>query len=82
VFEQERPSGQFGDDDCGRFWFSRAMAHQHLGRPAQARECFTRGTQWLGRRMKIARLRGDYDAAGDLLEAEVLRREAKRLIFE
>jgi tetratricopeptide (TPR) repeat protein len=66
----------------GRFWFPRAIAQRHLGRLAQARECYSRGVQWLDRNRKIAGIRGDYDAAGDFLEAEILRREAERLIYE
>lgn len=64
------------DDDCGRYWFSRAMAHQYLGQVDQARECYTRGAKWFARHMHGRR--GD---ALVLLEAEALRREAENLIY-
>lgn len=83
VLEQDPPLGQTsGEEILGRYWFPRAMAHQHLKQPAQARECYTRGAKWLERRMKFARYRSRYDDARYILEAEALRREARRLIFK
>ncbi|HUY92059.1 MAG TPA: hypothetical protein VMV10_25180 [Pirellulales bacterium] len=83
VLEQALPLGRTsGEEYLGRYWFSRAMAHQHLRQSARARECFTRGAQWLERRMRFARYRSRYDDARYILEAEVLRREAERLLFE
>ena len=62
--------------------FSMAMAYHQLGRVAEARASYARGAQWHERSMNIARIRGDFDDARDLLCGEVLRREAERLIFK
>ncbi|HEX7377851.1 MAG TPA: hypothetical protein VF278_12095 [Pirellulales bacterium] len=84
VLRQEKPL--ISNDEPhyveGRYWFARAMAHRQLGHLAEARESYLRGVQWLDRSRKIAAIRGDYDAAIDFLEAEVLRREAWRLIMD
>lgn len=77
VLAEERPGMH---DAGGRYWFVRAMAHQHLGHDAEARDSFRRGTLWLARRTKADRIERRTDHAGCLLEAEVLRREAERLI--
>ena len=66
----------------GVHWFCCAMACQKLGRVAQAREYYARGAHWLERRMKYDRRRRIRNHAGDFLQTEALRREAKRLIFE
>lgn len=66
----------------GRYWFCRAIAHQHLGSTAAGREDYRRGAQWLKRRMDDDRLRGVQQYVADTLESEVLRREAERLISE
>lgn len=63
------------------YWFSQAIAHHLLKHESDARECFARGRQWLNRRTKKARINRRYDWAFGLLEAEVLRQEAQRLIF-
>lgn len=78
VLEQQRPSQEGG----GVYWFCCAMACQKLGRAAQAQECYAQGVHWLERRMKYDRLCGIQYNAGDFLQTEALRREAKRLIFE
>ena len=83
VLEQELPIGRTsGEAYLGRYWFPRAMAHQHLKQPSRALECYTRGAHWLERRMRLARYRGRYEDALRILEAEVLRREAENLIFK
>lgn len=73
----EHDKSEFGGN-----WFSCALAHHYLGHQAQARECLERGTQELNRRRKIARIRGDFHDAGYILEAEVLRREAEKLVIK
>ncbi|HET6878989.1 MAG TPA: hypothetical protein VFI31_02470 [Pirellulales bacterium] len=82
--EELRDRDSFRNDDEGRlrFYFTAAMAHQRLGQGAAARQCFTRAAQWLDRHKRISRLTGDYSRAESMLEAEVLRREAERLIYE
>jgi hypothetical protein len=75
----KKQTGQ-NKEDFGRFWFSQAMAHHYLRQQSEARLCHARGTQWLDRRIKEARIHRRYDYACGLLEAEVLRREAERLI--
>lgn len=62
-----------------------AIAHHHLGHGQQARECFEQGSRWLARRTKSVRVVRVYadviGAAPRLLEVEVLRREAEKLLF-
>ncbi|MGH7140721.1 MAG: leucine-rich repeat domain-containing protein [Pirellulales bacterium] len=66
-----------------------AIAHHHLGHGQQARECFERGSRWLIRRTKGDRVvrvylnyvGAAYHDAPCLLEVEVLRREAEKLLF-
>ena len=77
ALERKQPKD---DEYGGRYWFARAMSHQYLGNGLKARECLARGTRWLDRRMRADRVSAYYNDAGLLLEAEVLRREAERLI--
>lgn len=66
-----------------------AIAHHHLGHGRQARACFEQGTRWLARRTKgdrVVRVSFQYIAAAYrdapcLIEVEVLRREAEKLLF-
>ncbi|MGH7137523.1 MAG: hypothetical protein ACREHD_17395 [Pirellulales bacterium] len=76
-------------ENAGHDWFSQAMAHHYLKHGSEARRCYTRGKQWLDRRAKEARIERakevpigfEHEHACELLEAEVLRREAERLMF-
>ena len=61
-------------------WFGLALVHHRLGHPDEARQCFDKGIQWLGR----------YGSPGpgqlanihpfDWVEAQVLRREAEETL--
>ncbi|MGH7136007.1 MAG: hypothetical protein ACREHD_09720, partial [Pirellulales bacterium] len=75
VLEEEPPTS-------GPDWFLRAMAEQHVGRASDGRESFARGMRWLTRQTKRDRAIGTYGGAVGLLQVEVLRREAERLIFQ
>ncbi len=70
------------DKQVGRYWFARAIAQHHLGNGSEARHCLERGTRWFDRRSYADRVSRSYKDAPLLLEGEVLRREAERLIFQ
>ncbi|HET6878988.1 MAG TPA: hypothetical protein VFI31_02465 [Pirellulales bacterium] len=70
------------DEYGGRYWFARAMAQQHLGNCSEARHCLARGTRWLDRRRQADQVSSYFNDAPLLLEGEVLRREAERVIVE
>lgn len=78
--ESLRSEPPYYDNKTGRYWFARALAQHHLGEESEARQSLARGTRWLDRRLRGDRVSRCYRDAPVLLEAEILRREARRLI--
>lgn len=70
----------FYGDHIGRYWFARALTQYHLGEESEARRNLARGTRCLDRRLRGDRVSRFYRDAAVLLEAEILRREARRLM--
>lgn len=70
----------YNDNQTGRYWFARALAQHHLGEESESRQSLARGTRWLDRRLRGDRVSRFHRDAPILLEAEILRREARRLI--
>jgi tetratricopeptide (TPR) repeat protein len=60
-------------------WFGLALVHHCLGHPDEARQCLTKGIQWLQRKGPPSPQRTARLLPQDWIEAQLLRREAEEL---
>jgi len=61
-------------------WFGLALVHHRLGHPDEARRCLDKGIQWLEREGPPGPGRPAKLPPQDLLEAQLLRREAEEML--